>query len=176
MPGNQPPSLIGEDLAKVLMEFASTTPDGPIVEVGVYKGGSAWYLSKVAREQRRELHLFDTFTGIPCALPEDNHKVGDFGDTSVDAVMDAIPDAHFHVGVFPETLPDDLQGIAFVHADCDQYESAVAVIEYLVPRMVPGGIIVWDDYLCTWGVTKAVDEAFGNRVQLTRHRRGYVVI
>lgn len=170
-----PPSLVGSGLIEFMREVSAETPPGCFVEVGVYKGGTAWHLAEVAREQGREIHLFDTFNGIPCALPEDNHVVGDFADTDVDAVMAAIPDAVFHVGVFPLTMPAVFPDIAFVHVDCDQYETARAVIDLMSPLMVKGGVMHFDDYGCTWGVTKAVDETFGGRVKESVANRGYVV-
>jgi O-methyltransferase len=147
-------------------QIARWTPPGCFVEVGVYKGGSAWFLAEVARSRGSKLHLFDTFSGIPFADSKDDNGVGDFGDTSVNEVRALIPDAVFHVGVFPLTLPDDLNNIAFVHCDCDQYQSVRSVIRRLWPRMVPGGIMVFDD-MDTAGGNRAITEAFGDRMHLT---------
>jgi hypothetical protein len=64
-----------------LAEFArlvSMTPLGPVVEAGVYD--SAYYPTQVAKDRGSELHLFDTFAGIPQRIEMDNHQVGDFGD------------------------------------------------------------------------------------------------
>lgn len=172
---NSPPSLIGGELIEDMLTAARETPLGPFVEVGVYKGGSAWHLARLAQDQGRELHLFDTFSGIPYAEPSDNHKVGDFSDTSAEDVAAAIPYAVLHVGLFEDRLPPDLTGIAFAHIDCDQYRSAVAVIDMLGPRMLKGAVMWFDDYDCTWGVTKAVNDAFGaDAVHRTRAKRGYV--
>lgn len=142
---NPPESLIDEPSIREMARLASLTPAGCFVEVGVYKGGSAWFLARVAREQRRALHLFDTFSGIPHARADDNHRVGDFGDASLEAVQRAIPGAVFHVGVFPNTMPADLEPVAFVHCDCDQHDSVKAVIDAFWPRLVSGGVIVFDD-------------------------------
>ena len=57
---------------QILLELAATaktTPAGCFVEVGVWKGGSASYLTEVAEQQNREIFLYDTFTGIPFAEP-----------------------------------------------------------------------------------------------------------
>jgi hypothetical protein len=170
-----PTSLIGESLIAEMIAAARETPVGAFVEVGVYKGGSAWRLSKLAEEQGRECHLFDTFTGMPYADKDDNHEVGDFADTTSEAVAAAIPYSVIHVGEFPDTLPIDLRKIAFVHADCDQYRSARAVIDRLGPRMVKGGVIWFDDYECTRGVTRAVDESFRDSLIRTRAGRAYVI-
>ena len=144
-----------------MVELARQAPAGLFVEVGVYQGGSAWHLAQVARERDAALHLFDTFTGTPFADPEDRDQVGSFSDTMLEAVRKAIPDAVFHPGLFPETLPADLVEIAFVHCDCDQYRSVRAVIEHLWPRLVPGGLMVFDDDNTPGGkhaITEGIDE------------------
>lgn len=153
--------------------IARMAPYGCFVEVGVYKGGMAWHLAEIARERGVALHLFDTFTGIPFADPGDNNPRGAFNDTSLAAVQEAIPDAEFHVGVFPDTLPADLGKIAFIHCDCDQYRSVRAVIDYLWPLVVPGGIMVVDD-LDTDGGKRAMGETFGAADLLERDGRWYV--
>jgi O-methyltransferase len=158
-----------------MLDLAEETPSGCFVEFGVYQGGSAWHLADLAIRQGRECHLFDTFTGIPERTEFDlQHVVGDFGDTDVEAVKTAIPSAIFHVGVFPATM-SDIGPIAFVHVDCDQYISAVAAIEHFMPLMVVGSIMLFDDYWCTSGVTKAVDETFGKQIQLTDELKAYIV-
>lgn len=128
-----------------LRGLCASTPQGLIVEVGVYKGGSAWALSQVA--YGRPLHLFDTFTGIPFQETErgDIMEVGRFNDTSAEAVQAAVPEAILHIGIFPETLPSDFTGIAFIHVDCDQHKSTYDVIQCLWPHVVPGGIMAFDD-------------------------------
>lgn len=163
-------SLINPQQLAELCAFASTMPPGDFVEVGVYRGGSAVELAKVAQDQGRTLWLYDTFTGTPCQHERDSHhKVGDFADTSVDAVKRLIPEAKFVVGDCRETLKGKAAGkgkVAFAHIDCDQYESVAACIKELGPRMVKGGVMWFDDYRCTNGATFAVDELLGDRVEL----------
>lgn len=163
------PSIVSDACVATLRALATATPPGAFVEVGVYKGGTAWHLAEIARQQGRVLHLFDTFNGIPEAGPEDReHKVGDFNAGGVDAVREAIPDAIFHIGMFPHTLPAERLGpLAFVHVDCDQYASIRACIQLLWPDVVRGGVMLFDDYPDTSGCRKAVDEVFGARVETT---------
>lgn len=156
----RPDSCVGEEAIKDLIRLAKEAPHGVLVEVGVYKGGTAWFLAEVARDKHTRLHLFDTFTGIPYKHPTwDNHLISDFNDTDVQKVAQLIPDACIHAGVFPDTLYP-LPPVGFVHCDCDQYQSVSAVCDSLPPMMVPGGIIVFDDYNCLEGATRAVDERF----------------
>jgi O-methyltransferase len=177
---NPPDSLLVEGAMDTLMELASNTPvEGCFVEVGVYKGGSAWYLAQLAATRGVPLHLFDTFTGIPERSPIDSHNVGDFADTNLTVVQahlaDVLGDIVFHVGTFPETLPpDEPRCISFVHADADQYETTKQIIWRLRPRMLSGGIILFDDYGCLDGATKAVHEMLGtDNICLTRQGKAF---
>ena len=157
-----PRSVISPDLLNELIEEARRAPDGDFVEVGVYQGGSLSGLTQVAREKGgRRVFGFDTFTGIPFQLAGvDHHKVGDFGDTSLDAVRAAVPDAILVQGTFPDTLTDDVGPIALAHVDCDQYQSVRDCCTHLASRMVPGGVMIFDDPDCLAGAGKAVLEVF----------------
>jgi O-methyltransferase len=147
-----------------LMDTARACPPGDLVEVGVYQGGSASCLAEVAREQGRRLFLFDTFAGMPHAdYSIDHHKEGEFADVSLESIRAAIPDAIFRVGVFPETLTDDVGPIALAHVDCDQYKSIRDCCIHLAPRMVPGGIMIFDDPDALPGARKALEDSFPGR-------------
>ncbi len=161
-----PMSCIHEGALRQTAALARETPPGAFVEVGVYKGGCAWYLAQVAEEQGRELHLFDTFSGIPFQGDGDQHKPGDFGDTSLAEVQAAVPGAHFHVGIFPTTMPAEFPPVAFVHCDVDQVDSVRAVILHLWPRIVPGGIMAFDDM--NQPAAKAlIEQTFGSNLHLS---------
>lgn len=165
-----PPTLLRSAALGSLLHIAAQTPDGCFVELGVYKGGTAWWLDLLAIRQGRELHLFDTFTGIPEKAGIDaQHNIGDFGDTCFDAVYYALshgggrPNAktRFHVGVFPATAPKGFfPPIAFAHIDCDQYDATLSACQEFWPRMVPGGVMLFDDFNCTDGACTAVHEFF----------------
>jgi hypothetical protein len=60
--------------------------------------------------------------------------VGEFWDTSAAAVGALIPDAILVPGVFPESakaVKFARKPIAFVHVDCDQYESVARGVPVL---------------------------------------------
>jgi predicted O-methyltransferase YrrM len=171
-----PHSLVSREVAAALCALAAKTPAGCFVEVGVYHGGTAWHLAKTAELQGRTLYLYDTFTGIPYAdrAAGDSHLVGDFKDTSAAHVRMDIPTALVIEGVFPESALD-MEPVAFVHLDCDQYQSYRDALDYLLLRMVPGGMIWLDDYECLGGATRAVDETVRQgHVRLHRAEKCYV--
>jgi len=143
---------------------------GDFAECGVYKGGTAFLIANVTEPfiGERQLHLFDTFTGMPSTVIEgiDVHKAGGFADTSLDSVkryLSQFPFIVFHPGFIPDTfngVKDKL--FSFVHVDVDIYQSALDCCEFFYQRMVKGGVMVFDDYgfpECK-GERKAVDEFF----------------
>jgi len=144
--------------------------DGDIAEVGVYKGGTAKLIAKVAAGTTKTVHLFDTFSGMPPTdITKDLHKEGDFSDAPLDDVKMYLKDCsnvRFYPGFFPATSDNvsDLQ-FCFVHIDVDIYKSVADCCEFFYPRMVKGGIMVFDDYgsLSCPGAKTAIDEFFANK-------------
>lgn len=137
---------------------------GAMAEVGVFKGATA----KIMREsdQRRTLHLFDTFAGLPESTERDidsrigRFKLGQYA-CSLDSVHRYIgsDNVEYHPGLFPQSarsVSDEI--FSLVHADVDLYESTKSVMEFFYPRMVRGGIIVSHDYLTSRGVQEAIHE------------------
>jgi Macrocin-O-methyltransferase (TylF) len=162
-------SVIPPETLSELTRKAAQTPPGCIVEVGVYQGGSALELARLGRP----LFLYDTFTGIPCRAHDDSHQIGDFSDTNLVAVMQRIPEAIVIAGVFPDsavTMPP----VAFAHLDCDQYQSVLESAKFLIPLMLKGGVMWFDDSPCLAGAHRAVTELFGDRVKLSHNQKHYV--
>lgn len=125
--------------------LAWNSPPGAIVEVGVYRGGTASMLYSLALQQGRPIYLYDTFEGMPFASGLDTHAKGEFADTSYPHVAAALPVAHVVKGVFPATFIP-CGPIAFVHADADQYQSTKDIANRLGPLMAKGGIMLFDDW------------------------------
>jgi len=79
---------------------------------------------------------------------------------------------HLVAGKVEDTLPDQApESIALLRLDTDWYESTRHEMEHLFPRIVPGGVLLVDDYGHWKGSQKAVDEYFaahGIRMLLNR--------
>jgi hypothetical protein len=155
-----PHSVVGTDTINEIRYAATAAPSGCFVEVGVYRGGTAFHLWEIAKRQFRRLYLYDTFTGIPYKGPDDTHDAGDFSDCNAEDVQRKMPGAIVVQGVFPESARMDMDFIAFAHLDCDQYKSYRDAIGFLLPRMVRGGVMWFDDSPCLNGAHKAVSEFF----------------
>ena len=70
----------------------------------------------------------------------------------------------FAKGLFQDTLPSSrIARIALLHIDGDWYESVRTSLEYLYDKVVPGGIIQFDDYGYWKGARKAIDEFLAQR-------------
>jgi hypothetical protein len=148
-------------------------PDGSFVECGVARGGCTAVMAFVSRGQRR-VWGFDSFEGMPAQTEEDE----DQGKKAV-GVIAAGPDGlheaqrtlhRFHLahesvklvkGWFEETLPvyaSQLEPIAVLRLDSDWYKSTRYCLETLYDLVVPGGVVIVDDYNAFIGCRKAVDE------------------
>jgi hypothetical protein len=145
-----------------LCNRAQQTPPGCFVEVGVYRGGSAYQLMRVAKAQKRPLFLYDTFAGMPYCDPSvDTLAVGELASTSEAEVRAALGEyPHIYKCVFPYDVDLPPEGIAFAHIDVDQYKAYMDTCLALAPLMVPGGVMWFDDVPELEGARKAVRELF----------------
>jgi hypothetical protein len=131
-----------------LLEYAleQCSIEGLVLEFGVYRGES---LQQLARRAGQVVHGFDSFEG----LPEDWTYYQKQGRFSLDGVEPRIAatNIELHKGWFDATLPAFLRShegpVRFLHIDCDLYSSTRIVLDQLAQRIVPGTIIVFDEYL-----------------------------
>ena len=122
---------------------------GELAELGVYRGRSASVIAACCPEKR--LRLFDRGTALlKNDLVEGGYHKGDFAASLEEVgLFLQLYNVEYFEGVFPETAPmsiEDGTRYAFVHLDADTYQSTKAGLEYFLPRLVPGGICVLDDY------------------------------
>jgi len=151
---------------------------GDILEVGVWRGGTGCLLAQCCREHDipGTVFLCDTFTGVVNAGDQDSAYVGgEHADTSLSTVLDLVAGLNLEnvevlQGIFPESTGARIQDRRFrmCHIDVDVYESASHVFEWVWPRLVPGGVVVFDDYgfYSCGGVTRMVDRMRGESDRL----------
>ncbi len=162
-------SLVDRVRCYMLYQFAlqAARLGGDVAEVGVYRGGTARLLAVALEGSGQTIHLFDTFEGMPSTDPgRDAHRKGDFSDTSLESVkrnLEGCRNVAFYPGIFPATSSPvaDLR-FSLAHIDVDIYRSVIDCCEFFLPRMIQGGVIVFDDYgfeSCP-GAKEAVDEFF----------------
>lgn len=127
---------------------------GDILEVGVWRGGTGVVLaSAVAKDPERVVYLADTFEGVVKAGQHDpRYSGGEHADTSEGTVLKLVDGCNLDnikilKGVFPDQTDGEVRdNIAMLHCDVDVYESARDVAEWVLPRLSPGGVMVFDDY------------------------------
>lgn len=140
---------------------------GAIAEVGAYKGGSAFLMASATEHP---VHVFDTFECMPDTdeVEDPFHFKGDF-KVDTNKVLDYLhqkENIRTYPGIFPETSgPIEDEKFGLVHVDIDIYKSMKDCLEFFYPRMLPGGVIISDDYGHTTcpGALKAWDEFFANK-------------
>ncbi len=147
--------------------------EGEIWECGVYRGATSRLISVAATDSsqpQRKIRLFDTFEGMPEQTEEyDDIPVGELSNTSLDEVRNRVgagDNVSYHPGFVPDTFAGlEESRLALVHIDLDQYQSIHACLDFVYPRMVAGGIILFDDYgkPGTYGSRLAADEFFADR-------------
>jgi len=178
---------------------------GAIVECGVWRGGSMQAVARTLLERGagdRDLHLFDTFTGMPEPTEADRRHDG---RPAAELLRESPPEArvwaiasledvregmaqtgypaervHFHAGRVEQTIPEQAPAeIALLRLDTDWYESTRHELEHLYDRVPPGGVIVLDDYGYWEGARRAVDEflaATGVRLLLVPMASGRIAV
>jgi O-methyltransferase len=130
--------------------------EGALMEVGVWRGGTGTLIGRCAQLSNIEepVYLCDTFTGVVKATERDAYYVGgehaDASREGVEALGQRLNLDNLRIleGVFPEETARLVQHqkIRFCHVDVDVYESAAEVVAWVWPRLVIGGIVVYDDY------------------------------
>jgi O-methyltransferase len=136
--------------------------EGVIVECGCYKGGSTVNLSLVAAACGRELHVFDSFAGLPAPSSDDaghllvadaevrTYTAGDYAGT-LDEVTANVERGGvrsvctFHEGYFEHTLPGFDRPIVFAYLDVDLVSSEKTCLECLWPLLAEGSYLFTDE-------------------------------
>lgn len=171
-------TLVDEPRAQTLYQLArhASRLEGSLAEIGVYRGGTASLLAHVCDAKKRTLHLFDTFEGMPeTDVGRDLLGRGDFADTSLTEVKRFLAPHRspvFHRGEFPRTAgPVENERFSLVHCDADIASSVAACCEFFYPRLVPGGVIVFDDYgfTSTPGAKAMADAFFASKPEPLLH-------
>jgi len=120
-----------------------TVVDGMVLEFGVFSGASINHLAGLTA---RTVHGFDSFEGLPEDWRPDFQK----GSFKRDGLPEVRSNVRLHVGWFDTTLPafvgKNAAAVAFLHVDCDLYSSTKTIFQWLADRIVPGTVIVFDEY------------------------------
>ena len=188
-------------LAKYELFRLALPVNGSVVECGVFAGGGlmGWYHFSAIHEpynHSRRLIGFDTFDGFPSVdakdtagssehLHEGAFRINDSVQQELEALA-AIHDRNRPIGHIPKiqlvkgdankTIPAFVKEnkhllISLLYLDFDLYGPTKTALEHLLPRVVAGGIVAFDELNCADfpGETVALMESLGlEKVQLRR--------
>ena len=158
------------ELNSLAKQVSSVHPNAcNILEVGVYRGGTGAILASAVKNNNNALvHLADTFEGVVKVTDRDKtYTGGEHANTSLEFVRQLLKDmglsnTRLYKGIFPDDVSESFNDMTLhlVHIDVDVYQSGKDVLEYVWPRLVSGGIIVFDDYgfQSTNGITELCNE------------------
>lgn len=131
--------------------FSMAPPIGFVAEFGVWHGQSIQLLANLAET----VFGFDSFLGLPESWEDINRtnpggyvKAGQFNR---DEIPPAAPEnVQMIVGWFEDTLPAFAEEVGmparFLHIDCDLYSSTMTVLTELAEHIVPGTVILFDEF------------------------------
>ena len=153
---------------------------GNIIELGVYKGASlvrfATFRDALENDYSRKIIGFDAFGSFPISnlkVKDDLNFVEKFedagghglSDNEISNILNSKGFENFNLvkGNVFDTLPKYLSEnpetrISMLHLDMDVKEPTDFALDLLYDRIVPGGIIIFDDYNAVSGETISVDE------------------
>lgn len=164
-----------------------TSVPGDILMAGIAEGGDAYgvlfYLACKSDLRNRQIHVFDTWKGLPPAMDKDDKgfKTGEYHKTYeafiengvnygkiYDRVMvdkqhswkEVMAHLVTYKGLFADTMPGAAseKTVAFLSCDGDMYQSTLDCLNSAADHMAPGSPIYQDDYYTFIGNYKAVQD------------------
>jgi O-methyltransferase len=164
------------DLWRMTRRLEERCVGGAIVQCGVWRGGAAALMGRASRASARRIWLFDSFEGFPAPGAEDGSNggiaAGDWTATADDARAAlrrlGVDPARASIvpGWFETTLPraaPSIGPIAILSIDAVLYASVKVCLESLYDLVVPGGVVILDDYGYWAGCRRATHEFLARR-------------
>ncbi|MEM6325516.1 MAG: TylF/MycF/NovP-related O-methyltransferase [Bacteroidota bacterium] len=156
---------------------------GDTMECGVYRGAGSYLVLTATEGQGRTHHLFDSFEGLSAPTREDTpadpsahqYEAGELSIPLETVQRNLAPFAdrtRYYKGWVPERFPEVADRVfAFCYIDVDLYEPTRDAFEFFYDRMVPGGLLVCDDYgfVDCPGAKQAVDDFVADKPEEVVH-------
>lgn len=171
-------------LQYILSRNALAVQGGDFIECGVQNGLGFFIFAAVLDlwdTQNRSIYGFDSFVGLASPTLEDLHattgtqffSAGALAGSTREQIEAIALECHCHSEVVQGWIPHCFQGyedkrFCFAHIDVDLYQSTIDSLTFVYPRMLKGGIILFDDYgfpMCK-GARKAIDEYLSDKPEV----------
>ncbi|WP_424809776.1 TylF/MycF/NovP-related O-methyltransferase [Rhodococcus sp. 27YEA15] len=118
---------------------------GMALEFGVAAGTTLTLIADRFRGQGTLVAGFDVFSGLPQTW-RTGFPAGEFAQDG----LPEIPGVQLVPGLFEDTLPEFMAHergpVAFLHLDADLYSSTKTVLDLVGKHLVPGSIVVFDEF------------------------------
>ena len=149
------------------------------VECGVGDGLSAFYtLREISKNPKTlnnsKLHLFDSWGPMKKTdlIESEFDSVDRYSELELNVTKNNLKEYEnqivYHKGYIPEVfhqLPKPPDSIVYMHIDLNSTKPTIASLEFFFPKLIPGGVILFDDY--GWNNHKdtkhAVDDFFKDK-------------
>lgn len=136
---------------------------GHVAEFGTWRGANLMFLAKLLRvfdpHSMKVIHSFDSFEGLSEFKREDSVAIQNKGGyrgslqelREMIDLYDLQDEVSLHVGLIEEMLPPLLKQEAalrfsFVYCDTDLYQSTRLILDLLHPRVMKGGVMIFDQW------------------------------
>jgi len=144
------------------LKFAKSD-DYNFVECGVADGLTAFIALRTILKHKKNadftIHLYDSWSSMRSDLILDSEKQSPYiktpkyTDLSIDRTKKNLKEFDkniiYHKGYIPDSLnetPKSPDSIMYLHVDLNSSKPTLDVLNYFMPRLVEGGIILFDDY------------------------------
>jgi Flp pilus assembly protein TadD len=138
------PPMTGSMFETFQLGIKAAHQEGMVLEFGVRFGNTIHQLAKLTQQK---IYGFDSFEG----LPEVWHHEPKGSYTTRGEIPKVPLNVELIQGWFDQTLPKFLEThpgpVRLMNVDCDIYSSTKTVLDALAPRIVPGSVIVFDEYI-----------------------------
>jgi hypothetical protein len=158
-----------------LWDFAlgSVEVEGLILEFGVSDGYSINY---IAKKVNQEVYGFDGFTGLPDNWAGASLLKGYFARNG--SLPEVEKNVSLVVGEFSDTLENFIREtsspIRLVHVDSDLFSSCELILSKLARQLIPGSILIFDEYLGFPGWESGEFLAFQNFASSQKRNYAYL--
>lgn len=184
------PSRIGKLMAHFELYKQIVNIPGYVAEFGVFKGASfsrfCMLRELLESSHTRRIIGFDTFDAFPdVEYDKDKRELDIFfaeagkHSISIEALRDSLVqrdlarNIELIKGDICITLPEFIKihpeaRFALVNLDVDLYEPSHMILEHVWNRIMPGGVLILDNYSVFPGETRAVEELLGRDAHIKK--------
>ncbi len=143
--------------ARHALEFSQIS-EYNFVECGTANGVTAYYalkeISSRIEKSKFKMHLYDSWDVMREneLLETEVDHVGNYSELDINTTKNNLKEFNgnliYHIGYIPESLvsEESPETIVYMHIDLNSAKPTLSALEFFFPRLVRGGVILFDDY------------------------------